>query len=610
MRVGERTVLGAVLAATLATMLLVARNELAPFQRPLSFGLVLWGWVVLFYSAFGVAVLLLAGLASRLNAVRGLARWLVPAAIAVFALVALGSNARAVLSLFTLEGPLRFRLFVPVSAVLCTLTLAALAVPLARGRGAVRIAAATAVAAGVLALLPGGEEKSGENGAALPPARVQGMRVAVVGVDGADWALMQPLIERRELPHFTALRERGAWGSLETLEPTLSPALWTSMVTGKLPRRHGIRDFTIRRLRGVKDSLPALRPLNGLGFPFLFARMEAGDQLFEAPITSLTRRVPAFWNIAAARGSPLNVINWWGTWPAEPVVGEIVSERAYYHELVNRGKPQRLSGLTYPDELYPEIAPLIALPDEVTFVEAREFMDVSAEEFERTRVKRPGDRVGIANEFTYFHSMFTTNQRLALDALERSRRRYGETGDLLVLFRLVDKTSHASLDYSELVSEHGQASSDDLRRYGRVVSAAYRAVDGALGRIEEAFGAGNVIVVSDHGFQLEGAKGYDHTRAPPGIFIAAGPAFRPGRVEGLSILDLMPLLLYLKGFPLAEDFDGRLPTEILQPALLAASPPGRVASYGLRGQLDQHAAGSSKVDAEMLERLRALGYLR
>jgi len=609
MKVVERAVLGVLLAATLATMLLVARNNLAPVQHPVSFGLVLWAWVVLFYSAVGFAVLLLTGLASRLGALRALPRGLVATAILVFTMVALGSNPRAVSSLFSLDGPPSFRLLVPASAGVCVLVLVALGVPLSRGRVAIRIGAALAVAGGLLALVPDREGRS-DGRRATPSARVQGLRVAVVGVDGADWDLMQPLIERGELPHFRALKERGAWGPLETLVPTLSPALWTSMVTGKLPRRHGIRDFTTRRLRGVKESLPDLRPLNRLGFPFLFARLEAADQMFEAPITSFTRRVPAFWNIAAARGSPVNVINWWGTWPAEPVPGEIVSERAYYHERVHRGKPERLYGLTYPDELYPQIAPLIALPDDVTLAEAREFMDVSAAEFERMRVKHPSPQAGIANEFTYFHSMFTTNERLALDAMERSRRRYGETGDLLVLFRLVDKTSHATLDYSELVQDHLGASSDDLRRYGRVVSAAYRAVDGALGRIEEAFGAGNVIVVSDHGFKLEGAKGYNHTRAPPGIFLAAGPAFRPGHVEGLSILDVMPLLLYLKGFPLAEDFDGRLPTDVLEPGLLASSPPRRIASYGRRGREDQHLQGSSKVDAEMLERLRALGYLR
>jgi hypothetical protein len=609
MRVGERTVLGALLAATLATMLLVARNNLAPVQRPLSFGLVLWAWVVLFYSVVAFAALLLGGLASLLPGLRSLPRRLVSVGPILFGVVALASNPRAVSSLFSLEGPQLFRTLTPLAAVLCVLALAGVGAPLARGWTAVRIGAAIAVAVGVLALVPEGEGQSGSRGASASP-RVQGMRFAVVGVDGADWDLMEPLMARGELPHFRALKERGAWGPLETLLPTLSPAIWTSMVTGKLPRRHGVRDFATRRLRGVEESLPDLRPLNRLGFPFLFARLEAAGQVFLAPITSFTRRVPAFWNIATAWGAPVSVINWWGTWPAEPVVGEIVSERAYYHELVHRRQPARPYGLTYPDELYPQIAPLIALPDDVTLADAREFMDVSAEEFERMRVKHPSPLVGIANEFTYFHSMFTTNERLALDAMERSRRRYGETGDLLVLFRLVDKTSHTALGYSELVQDHLDASPDDLRRYGKVVTGAYRAVDGALGRIEEAFGAGNIIVVSDHGFKLERAKGYDHARAPAGVFLAAGPAFRPGRVEGLSVLDVMPLLLYLKGFPLAEDFDGRLPTQVLQPELLAGSPPHLIASYGRRGQEDQHLEGSAKVDAEMLERLRALGYLR
>jgi hypothetical protein len=81
-------------------------------------------------------------------------------------------------------------------------------------------------------------------------------------------------------------------------------------------------------------------------------------------------------------------------------------------------------------------------------------------------------------------------------------------------------------------------------------------------------------------------------------------------VDGLSVLDVMPLLLYLKGFPLAQDFDGRLPTDALQPGLLAATPPRRIASYGRQGQSGADALGGSDVDAAMIERLRALGYLR
>jgi Type I phosphodiesterase / nucleotide pyrophosphatase len=608
MSVVERSALGVLLAATLATLLLVARNGLTPAQQPWTFGLLFWGWTALLYSAVGLAAVLLGLLAARYPPLRPLYRWL-PAGAAVFVGAALLSNPRAVSSLFALEGPDRFRLLVPAAATLAALAAVVLAIPLARGRILIRTAALLALAGSLVALWPEGEAR-GARGRAAAPIRLQSAPFALVGVDGADWTYMAPLMARGELPHFKAMMERGAWGPLETLRPTLSPAIWTTIATGRRPRRHGVLGFTARRLRGVEQTLPDLRTLSRLGFPFLLARLEAGGQILEAPISSFTRRVPAFWNIATAQGSPVSVINWWGTWPAEPVLGEIVSERAYYHELLYRGQARRPDGLTSPEDLYAEIARRIVLPDEVTVADTRAFMDVTAEEFERMRVKHPSPLEGIAYEFTYFHSMFTTNRRLALDAIERSRRRYGRPADLFVLFRLVDKTSHTALVYSELVQDHEDASSDDIRRYRGVVSAAYRAVDDALGEIQQAFGEANVIVVSDHGFKLERGRGYNHTRAPAGVFLAAGPAFPPGRVEGLSVLDIMPLMLYLKGFPIAQDFDGRLPTEALRPALLASNPPRVIASYGRRGWPVKNAEGSAEIDAEMLERLRALGYLK
>lgn len=608
MKIAERTVLAVLLAATLATLLVAGRNALAPVQHPLSFGWVLWGWIAVFYAVVGAAGLLAASLVSLRPGLHRAPRWTLCGAATLFAGVAVASNPRAVAALFRLEGPDRFRILVPASAVLCVVALLLVAAVATRAR-AIRLLAVLAVGSGLFALAPDGGGPGAESGAASPAARIQGLRFALIGVDGADWDLMDPLLARGELPHFRALKERGAWGRLETLRPTLSPAIWTTVVTGKRPRRHGVVDFTARRIRGVEEAFPGLHPLNRLGFPFVLNRLEAAGQIFEAPITSFTRRVPAFWNVAAARASPLTVVNWWGTWPAEPLVGEVVSERAYYHELVHRGRSNPQRGLTYPDGLYQEIAPLIVLPDDVTLADAQAFMDVSAAEFEPMRVKHPSPLTGIANEFTYFLSTFATNERLALHLMERGRRRYGAPADLLLLFRLVDKTCHTALVYSELLDRHPGASSDDLRRYGRVVSEAYRAVDRALGRIEEAFGAGNIIVVSDHGFELEGARA-GHTQAPAGVFLAAGPAFRPGRVDGLSVLDVMPLLLYLKGFAVAEDFDGRLPVAALDPALLAASPPRTIASYGRKGLGALPADGSSDVDEAMMERLRALGYLR
>ena len=65
-----------------------------------------------------------------------------------------------------------------------------------------------------------------------------------------------------------------------------------------------------------------------------------------------------------------------------------------------------------------------------------------------------------------------------------------------------------------------------------MVTESYRTLDRVVGELLEAFGEGNVILVSDHGFGLERRKKtrrvYDHRRGPDGIFLAAGPAFDVG----------------------------------------------------------------------------------
>src|SRR6266850_157759 len=185
MRIVERTILAVLLAATLATLLLVARNGLAPVQHPVSFGLVLWAWVLLFYSAVGAGALLLAGLASKLPGLRSLPRWLLFGATAVFTAVALVSNPRAVSSVFTLSGPGLSALLLPVSVVLCALALPAVGAPLDRGAAWVRAGALIGVASGLGALAPHGE-RPGTAVRTSASARVQGHRFVLVGVDGAD----------------------------------------------------------------------------------------------------------------------------------------------------------------------------------------------------------------------------------------------------------------------------------------------------------------------------------------------------------------------------------------------------------------------------------------
>ena len=600
----ERALLAAVLAGTAAAVLLAVRNDLSPSSGRAPFGLAFWGFLVAGYAALAVAGWLIAAAVAGVAKQPSLLRWPIAAGAALFAVIAPAANPRATLMALDPLGGDRFRWLAAAALVLAFAGLAAAAVlPLVR-RGALRVLAALALLLTGAALAPP-LPASAEIADAPHP---RGQPFVLVGIDGADWRYVDPLIARGALPNLAELRGRGAWGPLRTLTPTLSPAIWTTIATGARPQRHGVRGFEAIRLRGIEESLPELHPLRALGVRRLIDHLRESGRIAPGPVSSASRRVPAFWNIATAFRLPVAVVAWWATAPADAVIGHLVSDRLYYEALVSRGRPLP-EGLTHPDGLARAAASDVVLPGQVRYEDARPFADVTPAEFEEMRrVAHPSPLTGIAHELTYFLSVFETHRRLALRVLDEERKAFGTPGDLLVLFRLVDKTCHTALHLSELVDEHPAASPEDRRKFGRAVTGAYRAVDAALGDIREAFPEANVIVVSDHGFQLEDG-GYNHTRAPEGVFLAAGPAFRPGRVEGLTVYDVMPLLLYLKGFPLAEDLPGALPTAALDPELLKQIPPTRIASYR-GGYAARRGTGTREADAEMHERLRALGYVQ
>ena len=59
--------------------------------------------------------------------------------------------------------------------------------------------------------------------------------VLVLGIDGFEWSVVLPLLAEGRMPTLAALMERGVVGKLSTLDPTVSPRLWTTIATGKLP---------------------------------------------------------------------------------------------------------------------------------------------------------------------------------------------------------------------------------------------------------------------------------------------------------------------------------------------------------------------------------------
>ena len=141
--------------------------------------------------------------------------------------------------------------------------------------------------------------------------------VIFVGLDGADWQLLDEYIANGSMPNLRRLVATGAGGVLETDYPPLSPLVWTTMMTGVGPLDHAILDFT--RFNPYTHD--------------------------KEPITSDERRAPAVWNMLTFAGKQTAVFGLWATYAAEPVHGLNVSDRLFTFLYVNAEKP---AGVVWP----------------------------------------------------------------------------------------------------------------------------------------------------------------------------------------------------------------------------------------------------------------------
>ncbi len=83
-----------------------------------------------------------------------------------------------------------------------------------------------------------------------PPPR----QVVLIGLDGASWEIIDDLRAAGRLPTFDRLLARGVRADLDTFPPTFSPAVWTTIATGRKREHHGVLDFwaTARQVRSKR----------------------------------------------------------------------------------------------------------------------------------------------------------------------------------------------------------------------------------------------------------------------------------------------------------------------------------------------------------------------
>jgi tetratricopeptide (TPR) repeat protein len=425
--------------------------------------------------------------------------------------------------------------------------------------------------------------------------RTAGMKVLLIGLDGADWNILDPLIRDGRLPNIGRLARAGVRARLRTITPMLSPVIWTSIATGVLPGRHGIIDFLATTGRD-------------------------GERV---PVTSTLRKTKAIWNILSENGLTVGVVGWWASYPAEHVNGFVVSDRVAYQLFgAHPAREQAQEGKVFPRDLEAQVASLTVAPERLGLSEIGRYVRLSSDpsSLSAEQNKMIDDlRTLIAAGDTY------ANLSLALG------RRFGPDFQA-VYIESTDTVAHLFMRHAPPALSG--VDREEARLFGKAVDEYYRHVDEQVGRLLEAAGENAaVILCSDHGFRTgenrpltESRIGYGQAadwHRKYGVLVLHGPPFLKGReLEDASILDITPTILALFGLPVAEDMDGRPIIDALDPAFLQTHPVTYIPTHetieGAIPALIAEAAPPADAppptdpegDRELKQKLQSLGYLR
>jgi predicted AlkP superfamily phosphohydrolase/phosphomutase len=269
-----------------------------------------------------------------------------------------------------------------------------------------------------------------------------GGRLAFVGLDGATFRVLDPVIAAGAMPSLASLTECGSGAVLRSTVPTYTPPAWVSMVTGVNPGKHGIIGFFA--------SSPQEKPV--------------------IAHSGLIRALP-MWKYLNESGIRVGVFNVPMSYPPSLVDGFMVSGGL-------------AAGWTVPE------MPNFASDDNIG----------------RLVSELADNRYPVDTVVSYENDWTSPTQAARIEAIQKMRRRVLhrllqeiDTDVVFAVFEGPDRLQHLHYQYIVDCSdwyEHSEAIQMRERAFSY-----FHELDRAIGDLVDWVGAdGHVFVVSDHGF--------------------------------------------------------------------------------------------------------------
>lgn len=446
-------------------------------------------------------------------------------------------------------------------------------------------------------------------------------KIVIIGLDGANWSVIDPIIARGQLPNLQSLIKSGTSGLLTSMEPMESPRVWTSIATGKTPAKHGIEQWVVDR-RFIRTS--------------------------------------TLWEIAEASGKHVGLYDWLVTHPPPKKANGFVI-------------PGWLAGgktSTYPEKLERTLMLVRSLQHPFWFLRLVVLRAPPAFIAELRGDPKPRliETEFIRADFVDFDVPYlraTYNPDIlavvfyGTDVIahhQLSWKSGAANGRLQEYYRKVDGIIGRIIHHYPppttfvVVSDHGLRPLKDPKKvvYIRAdrmlsdlqLSSVAQVVGGgnnysligltevsdqtSLQKVAEAFSASPAFQVEINGkvirltynpkykadarYLRQVSISADHDLE--GILILNGPGIRSGhRISGASVLDITPSLLYVMGLPVGQDMDGHVLTQAFTETRLQDATLRYIPTYD-KNRNAEDVPTDNHVDPEVLERLQALGYLK